>query len=122
MTSRVLGALLAWPLCAALLTASAQAGDFERGIVEYQKENFGTASRLFLRAARDGNPAAQELLGRMYLAGQGVDKDPSTALKWFKKSARSGLASSQYLTGVLNATGTGTEQDYEEAVRWYQKW
>src|SRR5262249_14487405 len=45
--------------------------------------------------------AAQVLLGRMYLTGRGVPKEPDTALKWFKAAAVQGNADGALLLGAM---------------------
>ncbi len=46
----------------------------------------------FKKSAAQGNAEAQFYLAKMYLDGDGVDKDESEALKWFRKAAEQGHA------------------------------
>lgn len=73
------------------------------------------------KAAKQGDAAAQYLLGKMYNDGEGVTKDYKQALNWFTKSAKQGNAEAQYWLGLMYAGGTGVPQDYREAVEWYTK-
>lgn len=43
-----------------------------------------------MKAARQGDAAAQYMIGKMYLEGQGVSKDEQQALTWLKKAAAQG--------------------------------
>jgi TPR repeat protein len=48
------------------------------------------AADWYRRAANQGMAEAQNSLGVMYAAGDGVPRDPVEAYKWFELSARSG--------------------------------
>src|ERR1051325_11337148 len=47
------------------------------------------AAHWFLKAANQGNPAAQTNLASMYLIGLGVPRDEHQAYYWFQRAARS---------------------------------
>lgn len=42
------------------------------------------------RAAKQGLPAAQRLLGELYLEGEGVMQDDAMGVEWIARAARSG--------------------------------
>jgi uncharacterized protein len=48
---------------------------------------------------KQGDPDAQVLLGRMYLMGNGVLKDPDEANKLFEEAAKQGNADAQFFLG-----------------------
>jgi hypothetical protein len=50
----------------------------------YGKEDYATAFRLFERTACAGDKASQSALGRMYLLGQGTERDDLTGYAWLK--------------------------------------
>ena len=50
---------------------------------------------LFQKSAEQGNVDAQNNLGVMYYAGEGVPRDPAKAKEWFKKAAAQGNADAQ---------------------------
>ena len=54
-----------------------------------------------LRAANQGAPEAQYVVGVCYANGLGVDADRDVAEKWFLKSAQEGFAPSQYELSLL---------------------
>jgi len=72
-----------------------------------------------LRAANQGAPEAQYVIGLCYANGLGVEADSSVAEKWFLKSAQEGFAASQYeLSLLLQARD---EHDLTEAIAWLRK-
>jgi TPR repeat protein len=73
------------------------------------------------KAAEQGYPKAQTILGILYGSGQGVQKDDVEAALWFRKAAEQGDAGGQGFLGVMFANGAGVTKDETEAVRWYRK-
>src|SRR5262247_4010025 len=74
-----------------LLCAGVAAGaDLESAQHAYQQQDYATALQDATALAEQGRAEAQVLLGRMYLTGRGVPRDPDTALKWFKAAAVQG--------------------------------
>ena len=76
---------------------------------------------LWRKAANEGSPAGQWLLGACYCHGVGVPQDDSEAVKWFRKAAEQGFASAQSNLGDAYRTGQGMAQDHVEAVMWYRR-
>ena len=107
---------------AALLgfAALAHAG-FKDGKAAYDRGDFGKAYKKFKPLADRGLAEAQNILGLMYQAGQGVPKDYGEAVKWFRKAAEQGFPPAQRELGGLYANGQGVPQDYAEAVKWFRK-
>ena len=73
--------LLAAPWLA-LAAPSAGAADLALGYEAYLRADFKTAARTFGDLALEGVPEAQFMLGRMYAAGQGFERDPVRAYSW----------------------------------------
>ncbi|MBN2346979.1 MAG: SEL1-like repeat protein [Candidatus Aminicenantes bacterium] len=71
--------------------------------------------------AEKGDAFGQAQLGRMYLRGEGVDKDYRLALEWYRKSAVQGNGDAQAHLGHMVEKGLGTEPDYQQALAWYKK-
>jgi uncharacterized protein len=72
-----------------------------------------------LRAANQGAPEAQYVIGLCYANGLGVEADSNVAEKWFLKSAQDGFAASQYeLSLLLQARD---ENNLTEAIDWLRK-
>ena len=55
--------------------------------------------------AEAGDAAAQNYVGAAYLAGAGVDPDPTEALRWFTAAAEQGYALAQNDLGMLFGEG-----------------
>lgn len=58
------------------------------------------ASEWFRKAAEQGLPEAQNMLGLCFLYGQGVIKDETKAVDWFRKAAEQGYAEAQNMLGT----------------------
>jgi len=74
-----------------------------------------------LKMARTGDVEAQRLLGKMYVAGEGVPQDNSEAFKWYKAAAEQDDAESQNALGLFYLLGKGVGQNNEEAAKWLLK-
>ena len=118
--------------------------DFQDGWDAYQKQDYKTAHKLWLRLAEQGDAFAQGILGSMYVNGQGVLQDYKEAVKWLLKSAEQkytpaqrlirssyhklhkevaeqGDSYAQRFLGDSYYLGLGVTQDYAEAAKWYKK-
>jgi uncharacterized protein len=73
------------------------------------------------KAAVQGIPEAEYLIGRCYVYGYGVKQDLKEADKWFKKSVQQGDSDAQYELGICYFKGIGVKQDYSEAKNWIRK-
>src|SRR5262247_2326225 len=103
-------------MAAILLCAGLTAGaDLESAKHAYQQEDYATALQDATVLAEQGQAEAQVLLGRMYLTGRGVPKDPDTALKWFKAAAVQGNADGAFLLGGMYLL---PRSDIPEGLRW----
>lgn len=71
--------------------------------------------------AEQGDAEAQYNLGRRYLLGEGVEKNPAEAVKWWRKAAEQGLAEAQFRLGGCYDRGEGVPKDELEAVKWIRK-
>jgi TPR repeat protein len=72
-----------------------------------------------IRAALQGIPEAQYVVGICYENGLGVDTDKGVAEEWFLKSAQTGFAPAQHgLSLLLQAKG---EEHLAEAIDWLRR-
>ena len=116
----------AWRTIGAILVAlmligaagAVNAGLVEDGLAAYKAGNYAAAAELFRRAGYAGDAGAQYALGVMYLQGQGVPENPSSAAKWLQMSAEQGYANAQYIFGVLCANGNGVKRSRAVAIKW----
>lgn len=70
--------------------------------------------------AEAGNARAQYTLGKCYLYGYGVDKDPGQAIPWLCKAAEQDDLMAQNAIGSCCMIGEGVEKDPEMAVKWFR--
>jgi TPR repeat protein len=92
----------------------------------YEGGNFSMAMTLAKPYADEGDPYAQDLMGRIYEFGLGVPKSPNLAQSYFNKAAAqglentggAGLAEAQYRLGFIYELNLGQPV---EAARWYRK-
>jgi TPR repeat protein len=63
---------------------------------------------------------SMNLLGRNYLSGQGVDKDPKTALGLFQKAMDLGQPYAPASLGRMYRDGIGVERDLAEAQKLFE--
>src|SRR5437870_1310055 len=109
-------------LCLLLLLAAiapALAGPLEDGLAAYTKGDFDTAVRLLRPLAEQGNPQAEQKLGRLYQRGKGVPKNFERAVEWYRKAAEQGDAAAQGRLGFLYRIGAGVPRDLKLAQKWY---
>ncbi|MGV3773281.1 MAG: SEL1-like repeat protein [Verrucomicrobiales bacterium] len=71
------------------------------------------------RRAHSGLPAAQYMLGNVYMTGDGAPEDTAEAAKWFRKAGEQGYAEAQFNLGMMYYEGVGVPMDKTEAVKWY---
>lgn len=71
-------------------------------------------------AAECGLAAAQVRLGRMLLAGTGVERNEPAALAWFERAAAQGDAEAMNMAGRCHENGWGAPVDLEHAAASYR--
>jgi len=112
---RKLLTLLLLALCATGVRA-----DFNDGVVALMMGDYDKALSILVPLAETADHAfAQYFVGRMYAAGQGVEKNMETAADWYRKAAELGVADAQYRLGTLYEEGDGVVRDIESAYGWY---
>jgi hypothetical protein len=81
------------------------------------------AAQWYMRAAENGNSAAQYTLATMYFQGRGVAKNETVYVQWLTSAANQGNMKAQYQLGNDWAGGCcgAPFQDDAKAVFWYQK-
>ena len=71
--------------------------------------------------AEHGVPHAQNVLGEIYMYGEGISQDFDEAAKWFRLAAEQHHRRAQFMLGVLYWSGDGVPQDYDKAVKWFRR-
>ncbi|MBL9138687.1 MAG: sel1 repeat family protein, partial [Verrucomicrobiales bacterium] len=86
------------------------------------EKDLAKACEWWLKAALQGNAAAQGQLGRAYMRGLGVSADSTEAVKWFREGARNGDPWAQLFLGDAYEFGHGPlKKDQQLAVTWWTK-
>ena len=108
--------------CLALAPALAAAGDMERAMEYYEKQNYSLARMHFISAARAGDARAHEILGVMYALGAavypGVERDYPSAARHFDVAARSGRPVGRYVACALARRALDGTQRQQYCFDW----
>jgi uncharacterized protein len=97
---------------------SAEAASFQQGVSAFSRQDYVSASRIFLALAERGTPAAQSYLGFMFETGRGVPQNYTEAAMWYRRAAEQGDSLAQYSLGLLYDKGQGVPRDIVEAGKW----
>lgn len=79
------------------------------------------AVAIYKHLSREGNTRAMNELGRMYLTGDGVKKNPHAAFNLFKKAAEEGNKKAMCNLALIYQKGIGRPVNFQKAFAWYQK-
>ena len=85
------------------------------------QKDYAKAFKWLRRAAKRGDANAQFNLGRLYEAGDGIDKNLERAAKWYLLAAEQDHSKAQANLGWLYINGAGVEEDLDEAEKWYKR-
>ncbi|QPF93854.1 sel1 repeat family protein [Bradyrhizobium commune] len=100
------------------LAAPARAQSLGQGVSAFNRQDYVTASRIFIPLAERGNAAAQSYLGFLFETGRGVPQNYTEAAMWYRRAAEQGDGRAQYSLGLLYDRGQGVPQDIVEASKW----
>lgn len=110
------------------ISPSPMASAPQEGVIAYRKGDFSAAQRLLRPLAEQQGAVAQFYLARMYLDGNGVEKNSVEAQAWFSKAANQlpananqGDVEAQYALAWMYDNGNGVALSNELAVDWYRK-
>ena len=96
----------------------AQAQSFRQGVSAFNRQDYVSASRVFIPFAEQGVPAAQSYLGFMFETGRGVPQNYTEAAMWYRRAAEQGDTLAQYSLGLLYDRGQGVPRNIVEASKW----
>ncbi|MDR2971741.1 MAG: sel1 repeat family protein [Bacteroidales bacterium] len=85
------------------------------------KENIDKVINLYQKAAQQGDPDAQHMLGKFYEIGHGVPQDHYQAVYWYKKASQKNYAAAQTDLSTAYYYGEGIENNLEKAFFWSKK-
>ena len=119
MGQRAVRTLMAFVLSVGLgagLTASPTvAGPFEDGIAAYEKQDYGTAFKVWKPLAKKGHPQVLFNYAAMYANGEGVKQDYAIAVQWLQRAIDKGHRQALLVLGVYYYWGRGVARDYAKA-------
>lgn len=75
----------------------------------------------YRKAADQGDPAGQRLMGDLYREGVGVERDPAKAHDCYVKAAEQDEPWAQVTLGEMYIQGEGVEKDPKMAAHWWTK-
>jgi TPR repeat protein len=93
---------------------------YAQAMSAYEAGDYDAAHAGFQRLADFGSPAAEAMLGHIYLNGLGVPKKEGVAAVWYFRSAQKGYVNAQLMVGSMFATGRGFKQHLPRAYFWYE--
>ena len=96
----------------------AEAASFRQGVSAFNRQDYVSASRIFIPLAEQGERAAQSYLGFMFETGRGVPQNYTEAAMWYRRAAEQGDSLAQYSLGLLYDRGFGVPRDIVEASKW----
>lgn len=99
-------------VCCAALAQAADLGSAKRA---YEAHDYATALKEASPLAEQGDAVAEQMMGTMYMMGQGVARDRDQAIKWFKASAVQGNADAQFFLGSIYLL---PQTDVAEGLKW----
>lgn len=73
------------------------------------------------RAARQGHPAACEIMGTFWANGYVGQADPARALAWYRRAYHRGSRTACFAIASLYEEGRGVPQSWQQAALWYKK-
>lgn len=89
--------------------------------VAYDRADYGTALKVWLAEAEEGDAEAQTYVGEIFEKGLGQAADPAAAAHWYRRAAEQGHARAQINLGYLHEHGLGVEKDLVAALNWYRR-
>jgi TPR repeat protein len=96
----------------------AEAASFRQGVSAFNRQDYVSASQIFIALAEQGEPSAQAYLGFMFETGRGVPQNYTEAAMWYRRAAEQGDSLAQYSLGLLYDRGFGVPRDIVEANKW----
>ena len=84
-------------------------------------QDYPEAARLFDLAAEQGDRNALFNLGKLYLAGEGVEQDPARAMSYFKQAADQDHILALNTLGALYRAGAKNAEDRAQSNRYFER-
>lgn len=90
---------------------------------EFERKNYATAKKLYMREADNGNPAAMYKIGEIYDQGLGEwFADKTKAFRYYRMAADLEFPEAIFKVGEFYEHGLGnTPKDEKTALKWYKR-
>ncbi len=98
--------------------AFAEGESFTDGLAAYDGGDYDETVRIWRPLAQAGDQYAQVGLAGLYLAGNGVARDPDEAARLYRLAAEQGNSDGQLNLGRLLMNGLGVSKDLVAAYAW----
>lgn len=113
-------------LCLLFAAGARAQGNLERGKQYYEQarwnsNNYKNAAPYLQAAAKEGYGEACFLLGNMYRAGNGVEKNPAIAMRMFQRSLDFGYALGEAELGEMYHFGEGCKVDKQKSIELFRR-
>ncbi len=95
--------------------------DVKTAYQQYKAGHYAQALQLALPDARKGHPQASELVGYLYMKGQGTPQNHKLAYEYLQRAAKAGQTNAQANLGVLLLNGWGTEKNLSQAFQFFEQ-
>lgn len=82
--------------------------------------HYASAFEKYYKAAKDGDPDAQNALGNMFYMGFGQKRDYAKAYVWYRQAAINGNKPALINMGILYFQGLGVKQDLLKSFAWFR--
>lgn len=89
--------------------------------IAFDQGQYLTAFKLAGERAKQNDPQAHTLIGRLYAEGLGVPKDQLEAAKWYRRGAELGDVEAMFAFGVILASGTSVKKDHAGAGQMFEQ-
>ncbi len=89
--------------------------------VVYDRADLGSALKVWMAKAEEGDAEAQTCVGEIYERGVGAKADYASAAKWYRKAAEQGYSRARINLGNLYEQGLGVERDPVKAIELYRQ-
>lgn len=110
------------PVLTMLLCPTGDAwADIGRGVDLFERGRYDEAATVLMPLAEAGDPAAQYLLGVMYLNLMVEPPQEHSALLLIRHAAEAGHMPAQTELARMYRAGDGVEQDFTKMMAWYER-
>ena len=86
-------------------------------------KNYTAAADWYIKAANNGNAAAQDSLGRLYEFGDGVEQNDEVAMHWYRMAAKQNYfgANENYKRVSFKFTSNASSDFFDKILNFFRK-